>query len=257
MIVAMKFTEPSSDEVIRNTMPMSHKVWPLVAVMTDSGGYDVHPDCAAPPGMKKLASMTHAADEVHPVARHVELGERHVGRADLQRHHVVAEAADGQRHDAEEHHDGAVHRAELVVELRQHDAARRIGRAEQDPDERNRLHGKASCQRISAIRPNPKSRNRRARDGVLNPDDLVVLGKNVLRHEALFVVVSVRMGVSMRVGADWCVSCCGHVIQLRDSLLRDLNYRFGWEAPSAASLTAILYATLSGRKRCDGVARQG
>ena len=38
----------------------------------------------------------------------------------------VAEAADRQRHDAEEHHDRAVHRAELVVELGQHDAAGRL-----------------------------------------------------------------------------------------------------------------------------------
>ena len=58
MIVTMKFIEPSSDDVIRKIMPMSHHVWPLVAVMTDSGGYDVQPDCAAPPGTKKLASMT-------------------------------------------------------------------------------------------------------------------------------------------------------------------------------------------------------
>ena len=55
--MTMKFTEPSSDDVIRKTMPISHNVWPLVAVMTDSGGYDVQPDCAAPPGRKKLASI--------------------------------------------------------------------------------------------------------------------------------------------------------------------------------------------------------
>ena len=29
MIVAMKFTAPSSDEVIRKTMPISQNVWPL------------------------------------------------------------------------------------------------------------------------------------------------------------------------------------------------------------------------------------
>jgi hypothetical protein len=46
----------------------------------------------------------------------------------------------------------------------------------------------------------------------------VVLGKNPLRHEALFVVKIVRMSVPMRVGAGRCVSRCGHVIQLRDSL---------------------------------------
>ena len=77
-------------------------------------------------GHEEARQHDDAAEEVHPVAHHVELGERHVGRANLQRHHEVAEAADGQRHDAEEHHDGAVHRAELVVELGQHDAARRL-----------------------------------------------------------------------------------------------------------------------------------
>ncbi len=137
-IVTMKLTEPSSDDVIRKTMPNSHIVWPLPSEMSDSGGYDVQPDCAAPPVRKKLESISDAADEVHPVARHVELGERHVGRANLQRHHEVAEAADGERHDAEEHHDGAVHRAELVVELGQHDAAGRLRLAEQAADQRNR-----------------------------------------------------------------------------------------------------------------------
>src|SRR5688500_12300735 len=55
-IVTMKLTEPSSEEVIRKIMPTSHHVWPLE--MTESGGYDVQPDCAAPPGMKKLANIT-------------------------------------------------------------------------------------------------------------------------------------------------------------------------------------------------------
>ena len=36
MVVTMKFTEPSSDDVIRKIMPMSHIVWPVVA-KTDSG----------------------------------------------------------------------------------------------------------------------------------------------------------------------------------------------------------------------------
>ena len=121
----MKLIEPSSDDVIRKIMPMSQAVWPSGA-MTDSGGYEVQPDCAAPPGHEEACQHDDAAQEIHPVAHHVELGERHVGRANLQRHHEVAEAADGQRHDAEEHHDGAVHRAQLVVELGQHDAARRL-----------------------------------------------------------------------------------------------------------------------------------
>ena len=55
-IVTMKLIEPSSDEVIRKIMPISHIVWP--GAMTASGGYEVQPDCAAPPGRKKLASIT-------------------------------------------------------------------------------------------------------------------------------------------------------------------------------------------------------
>jgi len=56
-IVTMKFTEPSSDEVIRNTMPSSQIVWPIVAI-SESGGYDVQPEFAAPAGTKKLATIT-------------------------------------------------------------------------------------------------------------------------------------------------------------------------------------------------------
>ena len=64
-----------------------------------------------------------------------------VGGADLERQHEVAEAADGQRHDAHEDHDRAVHRPELVVELGQHDAAGRVGLAHQAADDRNRPTG--------------------------------------------------------------------------------------------------------------------
>ena len=55
-MVTMKFTEPSSDDVIRKTMPINHIVC-CPGAMTDSGGYDVQPDCAEPPGMKKLRSI--------------------------------------------------------------------------------------------------------------------------------------------------------------------------------------------------------
>ncbi len=39
---------------------MSHAVWPDEA-MTDSGGYDVQPELAAPPGSAKLAVMSRPA----------------------------------------------------------------------------------------------------------------------------------------------------------------------------------------------------
>src|SRR5258708_32668504 len=42
MIVVMKFSEPSSDDVMRKIIPTNHHVWPKL--MIESGGYDVHPD---------------------------------------------------------------------------------------------------------------------------------------------------------------------------------------------------------------------
>src|SRR5262245_16902441 len=57
MVVTMQWIERSSDEVIRKIIPTSHQVCPE-PWMFDSGGYDVQPDCAAPPsGMKNERSM--------------------------------------------------------------------------------------------------------------------------------------------------------------------------------------------------------
>ena len=57
-IVVIKFTAPSSDDVIKKIMPISQYVCPWVATTTESGGYDVQPELAAPPGATKLASIT-------------------------------------------------------------------------------------------------------------------------------------------------------------------------------------------------------
>ena len=114
-IVVMKFTAPSSDEKISSSMPTSHRSG-RDGAKSASGGYDVQPVGGAA-RREEAGQHDHAAGEVEPVAGQVQPRERHVGRADLQRHDVVAERAEGQRHDAEEHHDGAVHRAEPVVEL--------------------------------------------------------------------------------------------------------------------------------------------
>ncbi len=46
MIVAMKFTEPSSDAVILKTMPMSQSVWPLF-----------QNDMGLPSGRKPISAM--------------------------------------------------------------------------------------------------------------------------------------------------------------------------------------------------------
>jgi hypothetical protein len=57
------------------------------------------------------------AEEVHPVRQRVEPRERHVARADLQRHDVVEEGG-RQRHQRQEDHRQRVLREHLVVRVR-------------------------------------------------------------------------------------------------------------------------------------------
>src|SRR5262245_35315592 len=56
IVVVMKLIAPRSDEVIRKIIPRIQTVWP-VGAMFASGEYDVHPDCAAPPGAKNDRSI--------------------------------------------------------------------------------------------------------------------------------------------------------------------------------------------------------
>ena len=55
--------------------------------------------------------------------------------ADLERQDEVPERGDTERHDPEEDHDRAVHRAELVVELGRHEAVRHALFAEEPRDQ--------------------------------------------------------------------------------------------------------------------------
>ncbi len=116
MMVARKLTAPSSEEVIRNTMPTIQKVWPLPG--NDGGQRRI----GGPARLRRAAGNEEAdqhdeaAHHVSLVAGHVDARKRHVRRADLQRHDKIAERGEGQRHDAQKHHDGAVHRAEGIVQ---------------------------------------------------------------------------------------------------------------------------------------------
>ena len=133
-MVVMKFSAPSSDEKIRQQHAGQPQRLAVTARGPTSGAIGRPAVLAAPPGDEEAGEHDDAAGEVEPVAGQVEPRKRHVGRADLQRHHVVAEGADRERHDAEEHHDGAVHRAELVVELGQDMPPGAFDRAEQAAD---------------------------------------------------------------------------------------------------------------------------
>ena len=100
MIVAMKLTAPSSDEVMRNTMPMSQNVCPSVGIAVASGGVRSPARLRRAAGNEEAGEHDHPADHISLVAGHVHARERHVRRADLQRHDVIAERRKGQRHDA-------------------------------------------------------------------------------------------------------------------------------------------------------------
>ena len=115
--------------------------------------------------------------------------------AHLQRHDIVAERAHRQRHDAEEDHDGAVHRAELVVELWGHDPARHSRLAQP-------LHQKPKRQRLAGIRQLPahehhqaeaKEEEHQGSQAVLNADHLVVGREDVLSPERQLAVMFVVM----------------------------------------------------------------
>ena len=71
---------------------------------------------AAPCGVKNPPTVIRAPEEVEPVREGVQARERHVGRADLQRHRDVGEAGE-QRGREQQQHDRAVHREQLVVLL--------------------------------------------------------------------------------------------------------------------------------------------
>jgi hypothetical protein len=72
----------------------------------------------------------------------------HVARADEQRDQIGAERPGQQRHHGEKDHDGAVHGDELVVELRRHVSARRVGSADHRRHESG--HGRRGPRQLPA-----------------------------------------------------------------------------------------------------------
>ena len=77
---------------------------------------------AAPPGVKNPASTIRPPNRNSQYAEHVQPGEGHVRRADLQRHERVREPGE-QRRREQEQHDRAVHGEQLVVGARWSSAA--------------------------------------------------------------------------------------------------------------------------------------
>ena len=153
---------------------------------------------------EKAHQHDHSADDIDLVTGHVNTRKRHVRRADLQGHDEITEGRERQRHDAQKHHDGAVHGAEGIVQIRAHDAlVRHVAQG--------LVQQRADAQRDGGawMRDGPAHHHHQAKaeeqeqqggDAVLNTDDLVVRGENVFLQEAQFVVMGfvfsrVREGV--------------------------------------------------------------
>ena len=149
-------------------------------------------------GNEKAHEHHHAAEEKRVEARHVDARKSHVRRADHQRHDVVAERRERQRHDAEEHHDGAVHRAEGIVKVGRNRAARRRLAEDFFEQRAEHRHRHARMRDLPAHQHHQeKSEQHEAErhETVLDADDLVVGGENILAPETRLVVFGVAVAV--------------------------------------------------------------
>ena len=94
---------------------------------------------------------------------------------------------------AEEDHDGAVHRPELVVELGEHRPARHARLAEERANQRQRGARVGELPAHEHHQRKAEEEEQEAGDGVLDADDLVIGREDVLAPEAeLFVMGFVR-----------------------------------------------------------------
>ena len=89
-----------------------------------------------------------------------------------------------------EHHDGAVHGAELVVELGRDHAAGRIGLAEQSAEKGQWLAGVRVLPANQDDECEPHQQEEHAGEAVLKTDDLVIGGK--IRRSTCPRILSMR-----------------------------------------------------------------
>ena len=184
-----------------------------------------------PAGDEKAAEHRDAAEEEAPVAHHVDLREGHVRGADLEREHEVPESSDGEGDHAEEDHDGAVHRPELVVELGEHRPARHARLAEERADQRQRHARVGELPAHEHHQRKAEEQEQEAGDGVLDADDLVVGGEDVLAPEAELLVMDFVRDV--RLGCD-------------DSLLtHEASLSDRYFAPGTANLKSWVFVSLA------------
>ena len=123
--------------------------------------------------------------------------------------HEVPESSDRQRHHAEEDHDGAVHRPELVVELGEHGPARHARIAEELAEQRQRGARVGELPAHEHHQRKAEEEEQEAGDGVLDADDLVIGGKDVLAPEAELLVMGFVRGVRLGCGDGCLARSCG------------------------------------------------
>ncbi len=173
-----------------------------------------------------------AAGDGEPERPHVEPRERHVRRADLERDQVVAEHAHQERHDGEEHHEGAVHGDQRVVELREQDAARRH-RLGKQPAAGHRGSGEPELPADHDGRQAAHREEDQAHQQELDADDLVVGRKDVLPDEAQLV------GLGVMTGALVCQRCsCHGAAPYRPSVAGACAATHVWKSSAVCTVTS-------------------
>ena len=123
--------------------------------------------------------------------------------------HEVPESSDGEGDHAEEDHDGAVHRPELVVELGEHRPARHARLAEDPAEQRQRGARVGELPAHEHHQRKAEEEEQQAGDGVLDADDLVVGGEDVLAPEAELLVMGFVRGVRRGCGDSCLAHSCG------------------------------------------------
>jgi hypothetical protein len=162
MMVAMKFTALSSDD--RGNGRRQRRIGGPARLRRAAGNEKAH-------------QHHDAAEHVALVARHVHAGKRHVRRADHQRHDVIAERRERQRHDSQKHHDRPVHRAEGIVKVGGQRATGRDlaeGFFQQPADDRDRLARMRHLPAHQQHQEKSEQHEGQRPQTVLDADDLVV-----------------------------------------------------------------------------------
>ena len=160
-------------------------------------------------GLHEEAHAHHdSTEKVDPEAGHIELGESHIRRANLQRCNVVSKSCETQRNDPKEDHDRSVHRTEHVVGLTSHlavDQPTRFPAVGENPAHvaRKGLMGIGDAPAHHDHQEEAEEQEGSCREAILDSDRLVIGGKKILLppwQNMVVVVVVVIVGVLGIVG---------------------------------------------------------